>query len=398
LLGPGGNGREVNVSAILTSAGHATRSVRVPPALADLLAQAGVAVNRPGPANLQVYDERVFDEVLARWSLGLGETYVDGLWDCERLDEFFTAVLRADLDRRALGPARLRLALAALRARLANLQSRARAFEVGERHYDIGNDVFEAMLDRRMIYSCAYWADATTLDAAQEAKLDLICRKLQLAPGERLLDIGCGWGGLARYAAERHGVSVTGITVSKEQAELARSRCRGLPVEIRVEDYRSLQGRYDKIVSVGMFEHVGRKNYAVYFDTVQRLLDGEGLFLLHTIGARIYTEALDPWIDRHIFPNGQLPAPAELAGTIEPRFIVEDWHNFGPDYDRTLMCWWENFDAAWPRLRERYGERFYRMFKYYLLACAGLFRSRQGQLWQLVLSPREREGVYRSVR
>jgi cyclopropane-fatty-acyl-phospholipid synthase len=321
-----------------------------------------------------------------------------GLWDCERLDEFFTAVLRADLDRRALGAARLRLALAALRARFSNLQSRARAFEVGERHYDIGNDVFEAMLDRRMIYSCAYWADATTLDAAQEAKLDLICRKLQLAPGERLLDIGCGWGGLARYAAERHGVSVTGITVSKEQAELARGRCRGLPVEIRVEDYRSLQGRYDKIVSVGMFEHVGRKNYAVYFDTARRLLGGEGLMLLHTIGTWVHTEALDPWVERYIFPNGQLPAPAELAAAIEARFVIEDWHNFGPDYDRTLMCWWENFDAAWPRLRARYGERFYRMFKYYLLACAGLFRSRQGQLWQLVLSPRERANAYRSVR
>lgn len=387
------------MSAILTPSGHAPRPVRVPPVLAELLAHAGVAVNQPGPANLQVHDERVFDEVLARWSLGLGETYIDGLWDCEHLDEFFTAVLRADLDRRSVGLARLRLGLAALRARLTNLQSRARAFQVGERHYDIGNDVFEAMLDARMVYSCAYWGSgAATLDKAQEAKLDLICRKLQLQPGEHLLDIGCGWGGLACHAAERHGVRVTGITVSREQAELARGRCRGLPVEIRVEDYRSLDGRYDKIVSVGMFEHVGRKNYPVYFDMARRLMGSEGIFLLHTIGTNVYTPHVDPWIDRYIFPNGQLPAPAELAAAIEPRFIVEDWHNFGPDYDRTLMAWSENFEAAWPRLRSRYDERFHRMFRYYLLSCAGFFRSRQGQLWQVVLTPRERAGAYRSAR
>lgn len=387
------------MSAILTPSGHAPHPVRVPPVLAELLAKAGVAVNQPGPANLQVHEQRVFEEVLARWSLGLGETYMDGLWDCERLDEFFTAVLRADLDRRSVGLARLRLGLSALRARLTNLQSRARAFQVGERHYDIGNDVFEAMLDAGMVYSCAYWGSgAASLDEAQEAKLDLICRKLQLQPGEHLLDIGCGWGGLARYAAERHGVRVTGITVSKEQAELARGRCRGLPVEIRVEDYRSLDGRYDKIVSVGMFEHVGRKNYPVYFDTARRLMSSEGIFLLHTIGTSVYTPHVDPWIDRYIFPNGQLPAPAELAAAIEPRFIVEDWHNFGPDYDRTLMAWSGNFEAAWPRLRSRYGERFHRMFRYYLLASAGLFRSRQGQLWQVVLTPRERAGAYRSVR
>ena len=323
---------------------------------------------------------------------------MDGLWDCERLDEFFTAVLRADLDTQARGIARLRLAGDALRARLFNRQSRARAFEVGRRHYDIGNDVFAAMLDARMIYSCAWWAHADNLDQAQEAKLDLICRKLELAPGESLLDIGCGWGGLARYAAEKFGARVTGITVSQEQAVLARERCRGLPIAIEVQDYRALVGRYDKIASVGMFEHVGRKNYRTFFDTVRRLLNPDGLFLLHTIGTHAPTAAVDPWTDKYIFPNGQLPAPGELAQAIAGRFLIEDWHNFGPDYDRTLMAWWERFDAAWPQLSSRYDTCFYRMFKYYLLSCAGLFRSRQGQLWQLVLSQRSRSGLYRSVR
>lgn len=376
-----------------------TRKRRGPPAiLLELLGEAGIAIDGHAPADMLVRDERVFDAVLARWSLGLGEAYMAGWWDCERLDEFFTVVLRADLDTRVHGSARLRLALQMLRARLTNLQSRARAFQVGEVHYDIGNDVFAAMLDARMIYSCAWWAQAETLDAAQEAKLDLICRKLELRPGESLLEIGCGWGGLARYAAERYGVRVTGITVSREQAELARQTCRDLPVEIRLQDYRELDGRYDKIVSVGMFEHVGRKNYGVYFDTVARLMAPDGLFLLHTIGTHRYTPAVDPWIDRYIFPNGQLPGPGELATSIEDCFVIEDWHNFGPDYDRTLMAWHERFEAAWPQLRERYDERFRRMFRYYLLACAGLFRSRQGQLWQLVLSRRGRAAVYRSLR
>ncbi|MEG1832598.1 MAG: cyclopropane fatty acyl phospholipid synthase [Burkholderiaceae bacterium] len=386
------------MSASLSSGVDSSSALRVPVALAELLAQAGLAINAPGPANLQMHDPRVVREVLARWSLGLGETYMDGLWDCERLDEFFTAILRANLDQRAHGMAHLRLAAASLRARLMNLQSRARAFEVGERHYDIGNDVFAAMLDARMMYSCAWWAHADTLEAAQLAKLDLICRKLELEPGQSLLDIGCGWGGLARYAAENFGVRVTGITVSHEQAALARERCRDLPVTIVVQDYRSLEGSFDKVVSVGMFEHVGRKNYKTYFDTALRLMRSDGLFLLHTIGTHAATARLDPWIDKYIFPNGQLPAPGELAQAIEGRFLVEDWHNFGPDYDRTLMAWWERFDMAWPRLSERYDTRFYRMFKYYLLSCAGLFRSRQGQLWQLVLSRRTRDRVYRSVR
>lgn len=366
--------------------------------LTELLAEAGVGIDTGRPADMVIRDQRVFDAVLARWSLGLGEAYMAGWWDCERLDEFFDRVLRADLDTRVRGAARLRLVAAVLRARLSNLQSRERAFQVGEVHYDIGNDVFAAMLDARMIYSCAWWAQAETLDAAQEAKLDLICRKLELRPGETLLEIGCGWGGLARFAAERYGVAVTGITVSREQAEFARATCRGLPVEICLQDYRELDGRFDKIVSVGMFEHVGRKNYAVYFDTAARLMAPGGLFLLHTIGTHQFTEAVDPWIDRYIFPNGQLPAQGELATSLEGRFIIEDWHNFGPDYDRTLMAWHERFEAAWPELRQRYDERFHRMFRYYLLCCAGLFRSRQGQLWQLVLSRRGRGEVYRSVR
>lgn len=228
--------------------------------------------------------------------------------------------------------------------------------------------------------------------------MDLICRKLELKPGERLLEIGCGWGGLARHAAAHYGVQVTGITVSQEQRKLAMERCQGLPVDIQLMDYRNITGLFDKAVSVGMFEHVGTKNYPIFFDTVSRVLKAEGLFLLHTIGNHTTSTNVDPWIDRYIFPNGKLPSALELAAYTEGAFLIEDWHNFGLDYDRTLMAWWHNFEAAWPRLSVHYDKRFHRMWKYYLHCCAGFFRSRQGQLWQLVLSKRERPKGYRSVR
>ena len=369
-----------------------------PDVLRDLLARADVQINGTRPWDMRVNDARTYRRLLTQWSLGAGEAYVDGDWDCERLDMLFERLLRADLDRTAPPLARFRLLMESLRQRFFNLQSEARAHQVGERHYDAGNDVFEAMLDPRMIYSCAYWGQAQDLAQAQEHKLDMVCRKLELKPGETLLDIGCGWGGLAQFAAERFGVRVTGITVSKEQLALARKRCEGLPVTLLLQDYRSLQGSFDKIASVGMFEHVGLKNYGVYLDTARRLLAPDGLFLLHTIGVDRRSPHTDPWIERYIFPNGKLPSPQELARAVEGRFIVEDWHNFGPDYDRTLMSWAARFEAAWPRLSGRYDEGFRRMFRYYLLSCAGFFRSRQGQLWQLVLSRPERRGIYRSFR
>ena len=369
-----------------------------PSVLSDLLARADVRFNGGRPWDLRVHHPRLYRRLLTEWSLGAGESYVDGDWDCDRLDLLFDRLLRADLDRTAPGLAKLKLVAESLRQRLFNLQTVARAHQVGERHYDVGNDVFEAMLDSRMIYSCGYWQHAQDLEQAQEHKLAMICRKLELQRGETLLDIGCGWGGLARYAAEHHGVRVTGVTISKEQLALAQARCAGLPVTLLLQDYRSLQGRFDKIVSVGMFEHVGLKNYPAYFDTAHRLLAPDGLFLLHSIGVDRRAPHTDPWIERYIFPNGKLPSPAELAAAVEGRFIVEDWHNFGPDYDLTLMAWADRFEAAWPRLGARYDEALRRMFRYYLLSCAGFFRSRQGQLWQLVLSRPQRRGVYRSFR
>ncbi len=370
----------------------------VPRILQELLNNAGIKVNGNNPWDMRVQDARTYDQILSKWSLGLGESYVNGYWDCERLDDMLTRLLKVDLNMAVQGRARFRLLAEIARAKLVNLQSTKRAFQVGEHHYDAGNDFFNAMLDSKMIYSCAYWEFAQDLERAQTHKLELICRKLELKRGERLLDIGCGWGGLAAYAATNYGVSVLGITVSKEQQKIARERCGGLDVEIELIDYRKLEGRFSKIASVGMFEHVGEKNYRDYCQTVSRLLDDQGLFLLHTIGSDVRIARTDPWIDRYIFPNGKIPCATELSAALEGLFLIEDWHNFGCDYDRTLMEWHKRLESHWPSLSQNYSERFYRTWKFYLLGCAAYFRSKQGQLWQLVLSKRSKDGPYRSFR
>jgi cyclopropane-fatty-acyl-phospholipid synthase len=362
--------------------------------LARLLARADVRLNGPRPWDLQLHRPRAAQRILGGGSLGLGESYMDGDWDCERLDERIHRLLRARLDREVRHPA---LLWAALRGRLFNLQSRARAFIVGRRHYDLGNDFFSAMLDPSMAYSCGYWAAADTLAEAQTAKLDLVCRKLGLQPGMRLLDIGCGWGSLLDHAARHYGVTAVGLTVSHEQAAWARERCKGLPVQVDCRDYRDDPSEtcFDRIASIGMFEHVGHKNYPTWFAIARRRLREDGLLLLHTIGKGERRGTTDPWIDRHIFPNGELPLLDDLVAAARPHFVVEDVHNFGADYDPTLLAWHGNFRRAWPRFAARHGERFYRMWRYYLLACAGAFRARRLQLWQLVLSPRGVAGGYR---
>ena len=361
-----------------------------------LLEGTDIGIDGARPSDIRVRDPRFFKRVLTQGSLGLGESYTDGWWDCPALDEFFCRIQRADIG--AMVKQHPAIALRVLRSRLTNLQSGRRAFQVGERHYDIGNDLFSLMLDERMTYSCGYWNEAGSLDEAQEHKLDLICRKLRLEPGMRLLDIGCGWGSLAAYAAGHYGVGVVGITVSREQVDLARTMCRGLPVEIRLKDYRDVRETFDRIASVGMIEHVGYKNYRTYMQVVHRCLEDDGLFLLHTIGGNRSRTTVDPWIDRYIFPNGMLPSVSQLGRAVEGLFVMEDWHNFSADYDRTLMAWVRRFEDGWETLGTAYDERFHRMWRYYLLSCAGSFRARKNQLWQIVLSRNGVPGGYRSVR
>ncbi|MBS0847485.1 cyclopropane fatty acyl phospholipid synthase [Citrobacter sp. JGM124] len=357
----------------------------------EMLGRAGITLNGPNPFDIQVHNSDFFKRVLQEGSLGLGESYMDGWWDCERLDIFFTKVLDAGLENQL--PHHLKDTLRIAAAKLVNLQSRKRAWIVGKEHYDLGNDLFQRMLDKHMQYSCGYWKDADNLSDAQDAKLKLICEKLQLAPGMKLLDIGCGWGGLAEFAARNYGVSVFGVTISAEQQKMAQQRCQGLDVTIMLQDYRDLNEQFDRIVSVGMFEHVGPKNYATYFDVVNRNLKPDGLFLLHSIGSNKSDDNVDPWINKYIFPNGRLPSVYQIAAASEPYFVMEDWHNFGADYDKTLMAWAEKFQKSWPEISDHYNDRFYRMFNYYLYACAGAFRARDIQLWQVVFSHGVTDGL-----
>ncbi|WP_396615092.1 cyclopropane fatty acyl phospholipid synthase [Lysobacter soli] len=362
----------------------------------QLLSLADVRLDGDRPWDLHVEDERFHARVLSQGSLGLGESYMDGWWRVPSLEGMLYRMIAADLDQKVHG---IGQAIDAMRARFTNLQSRRRSFQVGERHYDLGNDLYRAMLGKRLVYSCAYWRDRDgalidNLDDAQEAKLDLVCRKLGLQPGMKVLDIGCGWGEALKFAAERYGITGVGVTVSREQAAFARELCQGLPIDIRLQDYRELDERFDRSFSLGMFEHVGVKNYRTYFEVAQRCLGGDGLFLLHTIGTNRSVRHTDPWIGKYIFPNSMLPSAAQIAQASEGLFVLEDWHNFGADYDRTLQAWRANVERAWPQLDDRYDERFRRMWRFYLSASMATFRSRHSQLWQLVLSPKGVPGGY----
>ncbi len=362
--------------------------------LASLLEAADVRLDGPRPWDIRILDPSFPARVLSHGSLALGEGYMDGSWECPQPDEMLTRLLRARLDRRVRT---LDDYWFALRARLLNLP-KWRAFEIGRRHYDLGNDLYRAMLGKRLVYSCGYWPRARDLDEAQEHKLDLVCRKLMTERGMRLLDIGCGWGEALRFAAERYGCAGLGITVSEQQAWFARELCRGLPVEIRLEDYRALAGRFERVFSIGMFEHVGVANYRRFFEVARACTADDGLFLLHTIGTDESTRSIDPWIGKYIFPNSMLPSAAQVTAALEGLFVIEDWHCFGADYDRTLQAWRDNVERAWPALGEAYDERFRRMWRYYLSASMATFRAGRSQLWQIVLSPRGVPGGYRAPR
>lgn len=366
--------------------------------------KADIRINGDRPWDIRVHNDALYARVLKQGTLGLGEAYMDGWWDCDAMDAMFCRALRARLERSL--SRNLPTWIHSGANALFNLQSRARAFMVASAHYDTDPALFRAMLGPTMQYSCGWWQDVQeqgpeALDAAQYGKMEMICRKLALQPGMTVLDIGCGWGSLARHMAEHHGVQVLGITVSREQHAFAQEAARqaGLDsqVEYRLSDYRSVRGTWDRVVSVGMFEHVGRKNYAEFMDIVRLSLKPGGLFLLHSIGSNGALGAgagADPWLTRYIFPNGVLPAPSTLVSALERDFVLEDWQNFGVDYDRTLMAWYANFERG--REEGAFGctERQRRMYHYYLLSCAGAFRARSIQLWQLVLSPEGLPGGY----
>src|SRR6202167_3695049 len=360
-----------------------------------LLSECGVRINGDAPYDIKVSNDDFYSRALLNGSLGLGESYMDGWWDTPDLEGFMYRLLSARIEQRVWT---WRTVAAACIASVFNLQKRARAFQIAERHYDIGNDLYERMLDRRMIYSCGYWESATTtLEKAQEAQLNLVFTKLGLKPGQRVLDIGCGWGGALKYAADRYGIEGVGITVSQEQAEYARNVCEGLPIAILLKDYRELYASFDRIYSIGMFEHVGVKNYRTYMETVRRCIQPDGRFLLHTIGSANPTNHSDPWIVKYIFPNSMLPSQLQIVEAMAGLFSIDGWQRIGTHYEPTLLAWRDNFERHWPELKATRDERFFRMWRFYLSVSAASFRAGTNDVWQVLMSPNRQRAPVRAA-
>jgi len=359
-----------------------------------ILEPSDVQINGNRPWDILIHNPSFYERVLSGGSLALGESYMDGWWDCEAIDQFFERILEDRLHKKVKVNT-IQFLWVKLKAKIINAQKRSKAYVIGEWHYDISNNLFSVMLDKGLNYSCGYWKKAKTLDDAQEAKLDLICRKMELRSGMKVLDIGCGWGGFAKYAAEKYGANIHGITVSHEQVKFANKFCQGLDVKIELKDYRSLKEKFDRIVSIGMFEHVGFRNYRTFMKVVHQCLKADGLFLLHTIAGNASANLTDRWINKYIFPNSLIPSAKQIASAAEGWFVLEDWHSFGQYYDKTLMAWYNNFTKNWTKIKDKYDDRFYRMWTYYLLLSAGCFRSRRNQLWQIVFSKKGIKGGYR---
>lgn len=361
-----------------------------------MFAGGGIAINGANPWDIQVHNLKFYDRFLSQGSIGFGEAYMEGWWDSADLGDFLFRMLYHRVDK--LIPKNFNTIKYVLKARFTNRQDKSRASEVAYKHYDIGNDLYKLMLDERMIYSCAVWNNAQTLDEAQDGKLDLICRKLKLEKGMRLLDIGCGWGGLARYAAENFGVSVVGITLSKEQAAIATEVTKHLPVEIRIQDYRDVNEKFDRIVSVEMLEAVGYRNFRIYMETVAKNLVDDGIFVLQTIGGTYAAKITDPWIDKYIFPNGMLPSLGQLSVATQGLFVMEDLQTFSTDYDRTCTEWCNRFEEIYSQISDKYNETFRRMWRFYLTASAASFRARKNFLWQIAYTKPKNLATYKPVR
>lgn len=366
----------------------------------SLLNMADIELNGTKPWDIQVHNENLYERTFKGGSVAFGEAYMDGWWSVERLDQFFEKIFALHLEEKIQPSTMLSYALKSF---FLNLQKGERSFEVAEVHYDIGNDLYSLMLDKRMAYTCGYWdsfydlSKAKNLDEAQENKLDMVCKKIGLKKGDTVLDIGCGWGSFIRYAAEKYGAHCVGISISKEQVKYGNETKGNLPIEFRLQDYKDVEEKFDHIVSIGMFEHVGYKNYKTYMKIVQKNLKDNGLFLLHTIGRNVSAKNTDPWIHKYIFPNSMLPSATQISKAIEKLFRIEDWHNFGIQYDYTLMAWYENFKKGWPKLQDKYSERFYRMWEFYLLSSAATFRTRNNQVWQIVLSKHNNQSGYTRI-
>ena len=378
----------------------------------------------------EVDDERVYDEIISKRNLGLGESYMKGWWDHEAIDDFVYQIVRNKPDMNMTWMDVINLAYTYVTSYITNFQSPTRSLDVGVDHYDLGDEIYVNMLGDSMTYTCAYWKDVDIksyslprresvntkqvklqLNLAQERKLDLICRKLKLHPGMKVLDIGCGYGSFARYASEKYGVTVTGITISNDQLAYSMKSMSSDAVDYRFMDYRDLlvdehAQQYDAVVSIGMIEHVGWQNYDEFMKVVCRTMKDDGLALVHSIVGLKNKLVGDLWVTKYIFPGGLIPSLPQLSNSVQTTsLVIEDIHNFGAHYDKTLMMWYHLFVGNLEVINKQRVENgkdeltdvFVRMWRYYLLSCAGAFRARNLQLYQMVLSKKGVVGGYERV-
>lgn len=353
-------------------------------AIRRALDKADVQIGGSRSGDITVNDPKFYRDVFMSGALGLGESYMDGSWDSDRVDLFIEKILRSG---NYANDWRWPACIHRLKGRLFNQQTRTRSRDVVEQHYDQNFELYQTFLDPYNQYTVGYFRGTDDLNEAQEKKLELICKKLQLKKSDRVLDIGCGWGGFAKYAAEKYGCEVVGITLSDEQLRHAKELTQELPVEIRQQDYRDLRGeKFDKIAAIGVVEHVGYKNYREFMEVVHASLNEDGIFFVDTIGQKFSSTAGDPWTNKYIFPGGMLPSLEQLAEASKGLFIQNgDVEDLDQDYYKTLRAWDDNFQRNWsPQIASKYPENFYRMFRYYFNSFAGAFKAERIHDWHIV--------------
>ena len=351
--------------------------------LEPMLARAGVSIGGKESCDIQVADQRFYRVVLTQGSLGLGEAYLRGWWTCNDLEELSYRLIQSGLYKASL---LLPLPLVAdLVHATFNQQSKEKSLRVAVQHYSLGNDIFLSFLGSYHNYSCGYYLETDDLDEAQRLKLEKGCRLLDLRPGDRVLDVGGGWGEFARYAATHHGCQVTSINIADEQIKFAKEYCKDASVEVRRCDYRDITGRFDKIMVMAMLTHVGYKNYRQFMEIMARCLEPGGMMLIESVGGHKSMKNCEPWINRYIFPGGVLPSLRQIDAAIAGLFSRKVLDEFGSSYVHTLRAWNRNFLQAWPAHQCRYDERVRLMFEYFFQTVAGAFRAGYLLHWHILL-------------